>query len=124
KDDKTSFWMTYERVVKQHDEEFLELRNVDLDSLLIFINAGLFSAVSSAFIVDMESALQPDPSDTANALLMIIAQNTGSLIFSNQTLSLPIWTGPGPFQLAIQCLAYLSLSLSLLSAFGAVLAKQ
>ncbi|KIJ50367.1 hypothetical protein M422DRAFT_27379 [Sphaerobolus stellatus SS14] len=36
KDDRTQFWTVYERVAKQHDEEFLDRRNVDLDSLLIF----------------------------------------------------------------------------------------
>ncbi|KIJ22973.1 hypothetical protein M422DRAFT_137909, partial [Sphaerobolus stellatus SS14] len=122
KDPKTTFWTAYEHVAREYDEEFLERRNVDLDSLLIFVCRSTFR-VSSAFIVSIES-LQADPSDTMKALLMIIAQNTGAQMFHNQTLTLPAWTGPTMFQVWVQSVAYLSLSLSLLSAFGAVLAKQ
>ncbi|KIJ48938.1 hypothetical protein M422DRAFT_247314 [Sphaerobolus stellatus SS14] len=49
KDPETRVWRAYERVAKEYDEEFLERHNTSLDSLLIF--AGLFSAVSSAFLV-------------------------------------------------------------------------
>ena len=76
-------------MAKQHDDEFLERHNGDMDVLLIFVSAvqltyffkprlnrlfeaGLFSAVSSAFIVNMESGLSPNPSDTTNALLKIL----------------------------------------------------
>ncbi|KIJ54189.1 hypothetical protein M422DRAFT_153760, partial [Sphaerobolus stellatus SS14] len=121
KDEKTQCWRAYERVAKEHDEEFLDRRNTDLDSLLIF--AGLFSAVSSAFIVDMESDLTPDPVDATNALLMALVHN-GYNQTLNRDFTLPPFPGPTTPQIIIQFLAYLSLSTSLLSAFGAVLAKQ
>ncbi|KIJ53081.1 hypothetical protein M422DRAFT_155585, partial [Sphaerobolus stellatus SS14] len=118
------FWTEYERVAKQTDEEFLERYNGDLDVQLIF--AGLFSAVSSTFIVQMEGALQPDPNTTTNALLAFLIQQTG-----NGTLppivvqaALQPWDGPGSSVLWTQSLAYLSLGFSLLAGFGAVLGKQ
>jgi Family of unknown function (DUF6535) len=37
KDVASGFWSTYERVAKQHDDEFIERQNGDLDSLLIFV---------------------------------------------------------------------------------------
>ncbi|KIJ53086.1 hypothetical protein M422DRAFT_155657, partial [Sphaerobolus stellatus SS14] len=118
------FWTEYERVAKQTDEEFLERYNGDLDVQLIF--AGLFSAVSSTFIVQMEGALQPDPNTTTDALLAFLIQQTGngtSLPIVVQAALQP-WDGPGSSVLWTQSLAYLSLGLSLLAGFGAVLGKQ
>ncbi|KIJ53105.1 hypothetical protein M422DRAFT_155394 [Sphaerobolus stellatus SS14] len=120
----TAYWTEYERVAKQMDEDFLERYNSDLDVQLIF--AGLFSAVSSTFIVQMEGALQPDPNTTTNTLLAFLIQQIG-----NDT-SLPIvvqaalqpWDGPGSSVLWTQSLGYLSLGLSLLAGFGAVQEKQ
>ncbi|KIJ37917.1 hypothetical protein M422DRAFT_177339, partial [Sphaerobolus stellatus SS14] len=72
-DTVSKFWTHYERVAKQTDEEFLDRYNGDLDVQLIF--AGLFSAVSSAFIVDMQSDLQPAPSSMTDALPAMLVQN-------------------------------------------------
>ncbi|KIJ53077.1 hypothetical protein M422DRAFT_155544, partial [Sphaerobolus stellatus SS14] len=119
-----AFWTEYERVAKQTDEDFLERYNGDLDVQLIF--AGLFSAVSSTFIVQMEGALQPDPNTTTNALLAFLIQQTGngtSPPIVVQAVLQP-WDGPGSSVLWTQSLAYLSLGLSLLAGFGAVLGKQ
>jgi Family of unknown function (DUF6535) len=140
KDAPSRFWSTYERVAKQHDDEFIERHNSDLDVLLIFVRApffaltltqfkrivqaGLFSAVSSAFIVNMESSLSPIASDTTNALLMILINTINSTTFPAQQAVLPVWNGPNPTTIWIQTLAYTSLSSSLLAAFGAVLGKQ
>jgi Family of unknown function (DUF6535) len=140
KDAPSRFWSTYERVAKQHDDEFIERHSGDLDVLLIFVRApffastltefkrivqaGLFSAVSSAFIVNMQSSLSPIASDTTNALLMILINTVNSSIFPAQQAPLPIWNGPSSTTIWIQTLAYTSLSSSLLAAFGAVLGKQ
>ena len=141
KDAPSRFWAAYERVANQHDVAFLERHNSDLDVLLIFVSsiiahyelsesivafpkAGLFSAISSAFIVNMSSLLVPQPSDTTNALLMILINKVANGTFSDQDASLPVWTGPGSTIIWIQSLAYTSLSTSLLAAAGAVLGKQ
>lgn len=130
KDVSCKFWTAYERVAKEN--------NNDMDVHLIFvratlsypsqthrtriIQAGLFSAVSSAFIASMESSLGPSLSDTMHALLKILISKVDNET-SEQDASLPVWTGPSSTEVWIQALAYLSLSTSLLAAFGAVLCK-
>ncbi|KAG1858538.1 hypothetical protein F4604DRAFT_1627691, partial [Suillus subluteus] len=114
KDDRSRFWGLYKRVAEEHDEEFLERYNGDMDIVLIF--SGLFSAVSTAFIVAMESNLSPDPNDTTHALLTQLQGLRRQRLAST-------WSPPTAI-IRIQCIAYASLSFSLLAAFGAVLGKQ
>ena len=38
KDAPSRFWSAYERMAKQHDDEFLERHNGDMDVLLIFVS--------------------------------------------------------------------------------------
>jgi len=81
--------------------------------------AGLFSAVNTAFII----AMQPNPVDTTNALLVQLLQTLdGSSTVQPTTLSAP--TGYSSAYVWAQALAYASLAFSLLAAFGAVLGKQ
>ncbi|KAJ7921697.1 hypothetical protein B0H13DRAFT_2414875 [Mycena leptocephala] len=54
-DKKTAFWTSYMKLADEHDKEFQQKYSTDLDTALIF--AGLFSAVSSAFIIQ----IQPQP---------------------------------------------------------------
>ncbi|KIJ48411.1 hypothetical protein M422DRAFT_162661, partial [Sphaerobolus stellatus SS14] len=121
---KPQFWTTYGRIAKQADEEFLERYNGDLDVQLIF--AGLFSAVSSTFIVDMGTALQLDPSDTTNALLAFLIEAGYNKSVPPQLIITPAAAVAAPqlFVIWTQGLAYTSLCLSLLAAFAAVLGKQ
>jgi hypothetical protein len=88
--------------------------------------AGLFSAVSTSFIVGMEPSLSPNPSDTTNALLMMLIHAIDNSTFGGQdaNLGLPPWHGPGSSIIWIQTLMYASLSTSLLAALGAMLGKQ
>ncbi|KAG1844262.1 hypothetical protein C8R48DRAFT_539289, partial [Suillus tomentosus] len=124
KDERSRFWGMYKRVAEEHDSEFLERYTTDMDIVLIF--SGLFSAVSTSFIVAMESNLSPDPSDTTNALLKQLVQiGLGNLAEAGSTPVDPASTwSPTVPTLWIQAIAYASLLLSLLAAFGAVLAKQ
>ncbi|KIJ38217.1 hypothetical protein M422DRAFT_144011, partial [Sphaerobolus stellatus SS14] len=118
------FWIECERIAKQRDEAFLERYNGDLDVQLIF--AGLFSAVSSAFIIQMQSDLQPDATDLTNSLLTILVTATLNKTFAEIPVTLPSSLDFNPARpiIAEQALGYLSLSLSLLAAFGAMLGKQ
>ncbi|KAJ6456267.1 hypothetical protein C8R47DRAFT_926186, partial [Mycena vitilis] len=59
-DGRTTFWTTYMKLADDHDKEFQRKYSTDLDTALIF--AGLFSAVSSAFIVQIQPQLLPTPS--------------------------------------------------------------
>ncbi|KAJ7930137.1 hypothetical protein B0H13DRAFT_916103 [Mycena leptocephala] len=54
-DKKTSFWNSYMKLADEHDKEFQQKYSTDLDTALIF--AGLFSAVSSAFIIQIQPQL-------------------------------------------------------------------
>ena len=42
KDTPSQFWSAYERMAQQHDNEFLERQNSDMDVLLIFVRATSF----------------------------------------------------------------------------------
>jgi hypothetical protein len=93
---------------------------------LTFDQSGLFSAVSTSFIVAMESSLSPDPSETTNALLTQLVQiGLGNFTAAGTTPVDPTstWLPSAPL-LRIHMVAYASLSMSLLAAFGAVLGKQ
>jgi hypothetical protein len=72
KDNRFRFWEKYGLVAAEHDGDFLERYSDDMGSILLF--SGLFSTVSSSFIVSMQSDLNPDPSDTTNALLAQLVQ--------------------------------------------------
>ena len=88
------------------------------------IQAGLFSAVSSTFIDNMQSSLTPSASDATNALLKILVIKIDNTTFLLQEAALLVWIDPSSTTIWIQTLAYMSLSSSLLAAFGAVLGKQ
>ncbi|KAG1761399.1 hypothetical protein EDD22DRAFT_779824 [Suillus occidentalis] len=134
KDERSRFWGLYKRVAEEHDDEFLERYNSDMDIVLVFVSftssplprSGLFSAVSTTFIVAMESSLSPDPNDTTHALLTQLVQiGLGNFTAAGSTPVTPASTWSPPISnIRIQSIAYASLSFSLLAAFGAVLGKQ
>ncbi|KAF7345629.1 hypothetical protein MVEN_01582200 [Mycena venus] len=95
-DKKTAFWNTYKVLADEHDKELLQRYSTDLDTSLIF--AGLFSAVDSAFIIQIQPEFQPSD--------------------SSQLSDPPIIT------LVSQSLLYVSLGSTLLAALLAVLGKQ
>ncbi|KAG1720244.1 hypothetical protein EDB19DRAFT_1647257 [Suillus lakei] len=124
KDSRSRFWGVYKRVAEEHDGEFLERYTSDMDIVLVF--SGLFSAVSTSFIVAMEPNLSPNPSDTTNALLtQLVDIGLGNLAAAGSVPAAPasMWS-PLTTTIWIQKIAYASLSMSLLAAFGAVLGKQ
>ncbi|KAJ7922216.1 hypothetical protein B0H13DRAFT_2655768 [Mycena leptocephala] len=63
-DKKTAFWNSYMKLADDYDKEFQQKYSTDLDTALIF--SGLFSAVSSAFIIEIEPQL------AANYRLIIV----------------------------------------------------
>ncbi|KAG1723955.1 hypothetical protein EDB19DRAFT_1761536 [Suillus lakei] len=73
----------------------------------------------------MEANLTPNPSDTTNALLTQLVQiGLGNItIVSTPATPASTWSATTP-ALRIQMIAYASLSMSLLAAFGAVLGEQ
>jgi hypothetical protein len=75
-DKRTKFWNAYKTLANEHDGEFKEQYSNDLNISLIFVGtiqlcapvllilnyilkAGLFSAVDSAFIIQIQPGIQP-----------------------------------------------------------------
>ncbi|KAJ7868345.1 hypothetical protein B0H14DRAFT_316670 [Mycena olivaceomarginata] len=54
-DTKMKFWNSYMKLADEHDKELKEKYSTDLDTSLIF--SGLFSAVASAFIIQIQPQL-------------------------------------------------------------------
>ncbi|KAJ7836456.1 hypothetical protein B0H14DRAFT_3460678 [Mycena olivaceomarginata] len=123
-DKKIAFWTAYKTLADEFDKEIQRKYGDDLDTSLIF--AGLFSAVSSAFIIQIQPELQPDPNAPIEALLALLVQNiTGHplallppAVSTSQPTPLP------NIVLIAQCLLYFSLFSTLLAALLAVLGKQ
>ena len=86
--------------------------------------AGLFSAVASAFIIQVQPQLQPDPSEETAALLRVLLYKLDNTTFGNEIPVIPQWTGPPSMIVQAQAMLYASLAASLFSAFFAMLGKQ
>jgi len=86
--------------------------------------AGLFSAVSSAFIIDVQSKLEPDPNDLTAAYMRILIHNVNNSLFPDADPNHTTWTNPPSEIVTVQSLLYASLATSLFSAFLAMLGKQ
>ncbi|KIJ32893.1 hypothetical protein M422DRAFT_265231 [Sphaerobolus stellatus SS14] len=112
----------YERVSNQEDEKLTSKWNNYLNIQPLF--AGFLAGVNATFLVQIQTSLQPNPGDTTNTLLAILIEQ-----LSNNGTSLPVpQTDQLTFQteslLFIEILSSLSLLVSLIASFFAVLAKQ
>ena len=86
--------------------------------------AGLFSAVTSAFVINVQPQLQPDMGGETAALLRVLIYKIDNTTFGDDTPTLPQWIGPSHGIVQVQATLYASLAASLLSAFLAMLGKQ
>jgi len=139
-DSTTNFWTIYKKVADEHDNDMVSGYVGDLDTSLLFVGvvtslvrffslnqvlllcqAGLFSAVTSAFIVQINPELQPNPADLTNTLLLrMLQQNTS---FGGIDPLIPISHVPSSV-IGAQSALLASLSITLFVAFVAVLGKQ
>ncbi|KAJ6506014.1 hypothetical protein DFH09DRAFT_1289161 [Mycena vulgaris] len=69
-DKKTTFWNGYMKLADEYDKDFQQIYSTDLNTGLIF--AGLFSAVSSAFIILIQPEFAPD---TQPSTQVVVAQS-------------------------------------------------
>ena len=88
------------------------------------MESGLFSAVTSAFIIDIQSELKPDYEEMNNTLLELLFNATVGNIPPGQPVALPRWTGPDPSIRQVQATLYATLCATLFAAFLATLGKQ
>ena len=80
--------------------------------------------MASAFVLEVQSQLQPDPNEETAALLRVLLYKVDNTTFGGQTPTIPQWTGPPHTIVQVQAMLYASLAASLLSAFFAMLGKQ
>ncbi|CUA77064.1 hypothetical protein RSOLAG22IIIB_12529 [Rhizoctonia solani] len=124
-------WKVYAQETDKWDRELVDGWNKSLDVILVF--AALFSAVSTAFLIESSAMLQQDPNDVSATVLLAISQ-TLSVIANGSSVDLPASTSPGPdaassfipsqHAVIVNCLWYLSLSLSIATSLLAMLAKD
>ena len=86
--------------------------------------AGLFSAVSAAFVVGVQSSLQPDPSESTAIYMQVLLHTLNASLYPDIEPPPTTWSGPDRHIVLFQCLLYASLAISLFAAFVAMLGKQ
>ncbi|KAF9647309.1 hypothetical protein BDM02DRAFT_3081760, partial [Thelephora ganbajun] len=112
-------WTAYKKVADEHDNDLVSKYVGDLDTSLLF--AGLFSAVTTTFIVQIIPQIQPNSVDLTNVLLLRILQHNTS--FDGTDPLAPVSSVPASVVRA-QAILFASLSITLVVAFIAVLGKQ
>ena len=80
--------------------------------------------MTSAFIIEVNSQLQPDPNNETAALLRVLIYKIDNTTFGNNVPTLPQWTGPPHMAVQVQAVLFASLTVSLFSAFLAMLGRQ
>ena len=116
--------------MQKYDEDlnttliFVRSARYSVVRVLTRVQAGLFSAVASAFIIEVHSHIQQDPNDVTAALLRVLLYKIDNTTFGNNPPALPQWTGPPRAIVHVQAILFASLAASLLSAFLAMLGKQ
>ena len=88
------------------------------------MESGLFSAVTSAFIIGIQSELKPDYEEMNNTLLELLLSVSVGILPPGQPVSPPRWSGPNPAVRQAQAMLYVTLCATLFAAFLATLGKQ
>jgi len=83
--------------------------------------AGLFSAVASAFIIDIQQELRPDYGEMSFTVLTMLLNATSG---TPNHLDVPTPSGPKSSAVQVQSILFGSLASALLAAFLAMLGKQ
>ena len=80
--------------------------------------------MTSAFIIQVQPQLQPDPNEETAALLRVIIYKMDNTTFGGDVPTVPQWSGPPHTIIHVQAILYASLATSLFAAFLAMLGKQ
>ncbi|KAG9076192.1 hypothetical protein FS749_012066 [Ceratobasidium sp. UAMH 11750] len=122
------FWKVYLQEAKVWDADMVDGWNNSLDLILIF--AALFSAISTAFVLESSKSLQPDPAETSAQTLSLISQTLFAMA-NTQPGSAFSFTPPEPPSFVaptsavwVNTLWFLSLSLSVAVSLIAMLGKD
>ncbi|KAJ7438185.1 hypothetical protein B0H11DRAFT_1752989, partial [Mycena galericulata] len=114
--DSAEIWNLYMKQAKISNDNLANTFNSNLDPLLLF--ATLFSAILTAFLIEIRKSLPEALQDTTNTLLLVLIHGQ-NISYNDQT---------PPFQptssaLWVNGLWFSSLMFSLMSALGASVAK-
>ena len=140
-DARLDFYTVYKKEATEYDTDYIKKYDEDLNTTLIFVcrlllqslstarltfsQAGLFSAVSSAFVIDVQPKLQPDPNEQSAAILRAILLTLNQSAIPGETPTVPPAQEDPPNEIVtVSGLMYASLLISLLAAFVAMLGKQ
>ncbi|CAE7072397.1 unnamed protein product [Rhizoctonia solani] len=122
-------WKAYVREADQIDKERVDGWNESMDVILIF--AALFSAISTAFVIESYKSLKQDPTDLSSQTLLTISQTLKLIANASQSSSILPSPEPDtpPFQpsakaICVNVLWFLSLSLSVAVSLISMLAKE
>ena len=80
--------------------------------------------MTSAFIIEVNSELKPDPNEETAALLRVLIHKMDNTTLGGDVPAVPQWTGPPHTIVHVQAILFASLAASLLSALLAMLGKQ
>jgi len=134
-DPRRHFYKMFNQEADEYDKDFHKKYHDDLNTTLVFVSftpdqrkrafivrqAGLFSAVAAAFIIDIQAELRPDYDEMSFIVLSMLLNATSGI--PNQT-TIPSFTGPKPAVVQVQSILFSSLASALLAAFLAMLGKQ
>ncbi|KAG8794743.1 hypothetical protein FRC12_022075 [Ceratobasidium sp. 428] len=121
-------WKTYVEETKDFDDDMVDGWNRSLDVTLVF--AALFSAILTGFVLESAKKLEPDKADQTVAILREISQTLQANGAQTQIAGRSGFAvndesfQPTTSAVWINCLWFLSLSLSIAVSLAAMLAKQ
>ncbi|KAH7332939.1 hypothetical protein B0J17DRAFT_721742 [Rhizoctonia solani] len=128
-------WKIYVKETDHVDGERVDGWNNSMDVILseCVVFAALFSAVSTAFVIESYKSLKQDPADLSAQTLRTMSQTLAAIANGSQVPSLPLpletQTNPPQFSvswsaLCVNVLWFLSLSLSVAVSLISMLAKE
>ncbi|CUA77862.1 hypothetical protein RSOLAG22IIIB_06835 [Rhizoctonia solani] len=123
------FWKVYVEEADDWDEELVHGWNKSLDATLVF--AALFSAILTAFLIEISGRLKDDSGDEMSKTLVTISQTLVNIangarpeqVSSGAAAQTTSFT-PSRAAVLVSTLWYLSLSLSVATSFLAMLGKN
>jgi hypothetical protein len=135
-------WTTLVNHCKETDEEMFKNWDEEINALLVFVSrrlpsvvdrcshhiqAGLFSAVLTAFVVESYQLLQPDNESASAQALYAISLQLRALSLGNGSTALPFIPNNEPTPtsaIVLNTLWFIALAASVVSAFFGILVKQ
>ncbi|CAE6487329.1 unnamed protein product [Rhizoctonia solani] len=124
-------WKTYVKEADQVDGELVDGWNKSTDVILIF--AALFSAISTAFVIESYKNLKQDPTDLSAQTLLVISRSLAIIANGSQlndaSINTELQSGAPSFitplsAICVNVLWFLSLSLSVAVSLISMLAKE